>query len=293
VFDPLYLVLAGAFAAGIAVSVGLLLGEGLEALFSVVQTLLGRNLNAGIVPFQAPFSVFGSYPLLVPMLVFIAGGIAALIGAKRRTIWPALWFSGAAVAALMAAGRLGYARYYALPYVLSIPPALWLVRRHDASRARLAALALAVLALIPTFLHSGDDASYAAGLESRSAAAVQLANRYLEPGDVAIVPDQIPVPDVFWLGLVKNFTVVQPLYPYRFIADSAYDPANELAVLHAQHLHLRYFIGPQALTARDHEQLHLNLGTYEVRRLPGGRDTASGIGILELVSGPGVQPPPS
>ncbi len=127
IFDPMSLALA--LALGVVATVGLLVGDGLRALSSVLQTLAGRNVNAGIIPFSEPLSKFASYPLLVPVVVFALAAAGAVRGLMKRDLWPVVWFLGAAVAAAMAAARLGQARYFALPYVLSIPPALWLLRR--------------------------------------------------------------------------------------------------------------------------------------------------------------------
>ena len=191
----------------------------MRAVASAASTLLGGNVNNGIQPFSTPlFPRILHYPLALPALIFVAAALAALSGIRRRTAWPLIWFSGALAAGVMAAARLDTPRYFALPYVLSIPPALWLLRREGRAAMPLIVWALVAFVIAPTFVHSHDDAALATQEERIARSTERLGDRLLKPGEAAIVPDVAPLADARWFDFVQMVTNWHPQYPYRFLA---------------------------------------------------------------------------
>jgi hypothetical protein len=270
------------FGVGVFVPVGLLLGDGLRALKSVASTLAGGNVQSNIAAFNEPGFVFTSFPVLEAGIVFVVAAVAAATGLWKREIWPVVLFAGAAVAAIMAAGRgLGETRYFAIPFVLSIPPALWLCSRGRGALAPLLGAALVAVVVVPLFRHSGDDAAGAKRYEAENRVASGLADRLLKPGQAAIVPDEFPSPDDLWYTLVEIYASPHPFYRYRLIDNAA----RELPVVQQRGLKLRYFVGPVASTTGP-TTLKLAFGTYTAVPVKGTLDPATGIGALKLVSGP-------
>jgi len=284
IFDPFYAVVAVALALGVAAPVALVLPDGLQALVSMSDTLRGHNVNQGVKPFSEPFSLYTSFPLRQASIVFILAGIAAVWGIRRRSIWPALWFLAAAIAGVMAAARLGVLRYYALPYVLAIPAALWLFRRQTRAAAPLVVWVLVGCVLLPALRNADAPARAARNEERQAAAATRFADRLLKPGEVALAPVYFPNGDVRWYGLVENFVYWHPDYPYQLLPDTG----QAVGIAQSRHARIRYFIGPQALSVTKAGSLALAAGAYEVRPVPGGRDDAAGVVVVELVSGPGT-----
>ncbi|HEX5246667.1 MAG TPA: glycosyltransferase family 39 protein [Gaiellaceae bacterium] len=286
VFDPFFLVLAGAFAVGIAIPLSLVLNDSPRVLIDTFETLIGRNVNAGITPFKLSFTDFGAFPLLEVMILLGVATIAAVVGLVRRTTWPVLWFVAAAVTTLFATIRLGELRYFAPGYVLAIPAALWLFRRRSSPAASPLVWALVAVVVVPTFLHMHDAANAASAQERQANAATQLADRLLGKNDVALVSYYTyPLPDTRWWGLVEDFVDSAPKYPYRFLPD---DP-RALQTAANQGLHVTYYIGPVAYPVMQKQSLTLGTGTYEVEPVPGGRAFANlRIVAVKLLSGPGT-----
>jgi Dolichyl-phosphate-mannose-protein mannosyltransferase len=286
IFDPLYVLLAGAFAFGMIVPLSLVLSDSPRVLVGTVETLLGRNINAGVTPFQIPSSQFGKYPLLEVMILIGVAAVAAVVGIRRRTAWPVLWFTAAGVATLFAAMRLGEARYFAPGFVLAIPAALWLFRRRASAAASPLVWVLVAIVVVPTFLHMNGPAHAARTQEREDHAATLLADQLLRPGQVALVSTYAdPEPDARWWGLVEDFITTSPAYPYRFL------PAQPQALTTAadQHLRVGYYIGNLALGITKKEQLTLGSGTYRAAPVPGGqRFAALGVAAVKLLSGPGT-----
>ncbi len=56
----------------------------------------------------------------------------------------------------------------------------------------------------------------------------------------------------------------------------------------AQHLRIRYFSGPQALSITSPTKLALSMGTYQARPSRAPCDPAAHLAAVELVSGPGT-----
>jgi hypothetical protein len=255
-------------------------------LVETLDTLIGRNVNAGVTPFQMSLSDFGKYPLLEVLIVLVVAGVAAVVGLWRRQVWPAIWFAAASLTTIFAAARLGENRYFAPGFVLAIPAALWLFRRRSSVVATPLVWVLVAVVVVPTFLHVSGPANAAKAQEAQDRAATALAGRLLKPHQVALVSSYAwPVPDARWWGLVNDFVTTAPLYPYRFLPD---DP-RAIQTAAKQHLHLRYYIGPHALNLTKKQTLRLGTGTYEVTPVPGGQQFASvEVAAVKLLSGPGT-----
>lgn len=286
IFDPFYLMLAGAFALGIAIPLALVLKYSPWILSLTFQTVVGRNVNSNIKPFTLSASQFASFPLLEAMVVLALAACGALLGLVRRNAFPILWFVGAGTTTVMAMARSGELRYYAPGYVLAIPAALWLLRQWRTRPAPLLTAALVAGVLVPTFMHARDADHQAVAVEQQSRAAGALASRLLGPGEVALVPNYyFGDPDTRWWGLVHQYVYSPPAYPYRFAAD---DPLA-IRTVTSQGDHVRYFIGSAALGITKREPLTLASGTYEAEPVPGGDAYSSiGIGAVKLLSGPGT-----
>lgn len=286
VFDPFLLLLAAAFVVGMAIPLSFVLNDSPRVLIDTFETLIGRNINAGITPFKLSVTDFGTFPLLEVMILLGVATLAAVVGLVRRTAWPVLWFVAAAVTTLFATIRLGELRYFAPGYVLAIPAALWLFRRRSSPVASPLVWALVAVVVVPTFLHMNDAARAASNQERQASAATQLANRLLGKNDVALVSSYAyPVPDARWWGLVEDFVDSAPNYPYRFLPD---DP-RALQTAASQGLHFTYYIGPIAYTVTKKQSLTLGTGTYQVEPVPGGRKFANlRIVAVKLLSGPGT-----
>jgi hypothetical protein len=286
VFDPLYLVLLGAFAVGMIIPLSLVLSDSPRVLVGTFETLIGRNVNAGVTPFQLSASDFTKYPLLEVLILLVVAGIAAVVGIWRRTAWPAIWFTAAAVMTIFAAARLGENRYFAPGFVLAIPAALWLFRRRGSAVATPLVWVLVAIIVVPTFLHVSGPQNSATQQVRQSNENTLLAKHYLKPNQVALVwTYTYPTPDTRWWGLVENFLRDTPPYPYRFLPD---DP-RALVTSSKQGLHVRYYIAPisQAITKRT--TLKLATGTYMAVPASGASAFANlGITIDKLVSGPGT-----
>jgi hypothetical protein len=286
IFDPLYVLLVGAFAVGMIVPLSLVLSDSPRVLVGTFETLIGRNINAGVTPFNIPTSQFGEYPLLEVMIVLAVAAVGGLVGIWRRNAWPVLWCTAAAVATLFAAMRLGESRYFSPGYVLAIPAALWLFRRRSSAVASPLVWVLVAIVVVPTFLHMNGPANEARTQEKQDQAATALAQGLLKPGQVALVSTYAdPEPDARWWGLVEDFITTSPAYPYRFLPA---DPAA-LQTAAAQDLHVGYYIGNLAIGITKKEPLTLGSGTYEAAPVPGGqRFEDIGVAAVKLLSGPGT-----
>src|SRR5439155_10059676 len=134
VLNPFYGVAAAAFLAGLALPVVLALPEGLQAMVNIGRGLSGGGVNEGVKPFSVPFSRLFEPDLKVALIVFLLAGAAAVWGLAARDPVPAIWFSGALALGIMAQARLGSLHYFIPAFMLSIPGALWLVRRGVSGR---------------------------------------------------------------------------------------------------------------------------------------------------------------
>lgn len=286
IFDPLYVWLAGAFAVGVAIPLLLVLTYSPWILSLTFETLVGRNVNAGVSTFNLSLHQFTTFPLLEVMIVVALAGIAALVGVVRRDAFPVLWFVGSGVAIVMAMARLSELRYYAPGFVLAIPAALWLLRRLGSTAAPILTAALVAGVVIPTFVHMNDQSHYVALEQKENRAATQIADRVLKPGEVALLPNYgYPVPDTRWWELLHEYVYSPPAYPYRFLPD---DP-NAIQTATSEGERVRYYIGSAALGVRKRETLTLVSGTYEVEPVRGEPgDPGLELGVVRLLSGPGT-----
>ncbi len=286
VFDPFYLWLAGAFAIGIAIPLALVLEYSPWILSQTFQSLIGRNVNAGITPFKLSVTQFTSFPLLEATILIAISLVAALVGVLRRDALPVILFVGAGATTLLATVRLGEDRYFAPGYVLAIPAALWLFRRRGTVVAPIVVWALVAGILIPTFLHMRNATHAASAAEAQSRATTALANKVLRPNEVALVPSYYsPVADARWWGLVHQYVFSPPDYPYRFIPDEA----DALPAAMDEGKHVAAYVGSAALDIGKRQSLQLGSGTYEAEPVAGGRDYAfMGLGVVRLLSGPGT-----
>ena len=274
--DPLFAVIVVAVAIGVFIPGGLLVGDWLRSLRAFASTLAGGNVNQGVTPFGTSLSILKAFPLRQALVLFVVAGAATIWGVRRRNAWPAIWFAAAAVAGVMAAARLAPTRYFALPYVLSIPPALWVFRRRARAATPLLVWVLVAYIVVPTFQNSREDARFAHAQEALAVSITRTADGLLKPGEAALVPNDSPLPDARWWELVETFTSWHPAYPYRFIDETG----PVAAVAEAHHLRVRYYIGPLASASAG--PLNLVSGVYDARPVPGSP------GVVELLAGPGT-----
>jgi hypothetical protein len=210
--DPFHSFVLGAILLGLAVPISIVVDDGIRALGATRATLSGGGVNAGVKPFALSGIDFGAWPLREALLVFVVAGVAAAYGLWKRELVPVLWFLGAAVLAVMASARLGVTRYYAPPFVVSIPPALWLLKRLRAPGV-VAATALVLVVAAPQLQHRTDQAD-AARQDERVAAAL-LARTHLAPGQVALVTPGGASADACYFAVVQPYLGDHPVYPYR------------------------------------------------------------------------------
>jgi hypothetical protein len=282
-FDPLYLALGGAFVVGMAIPLLLVLSDSPRALIETFDTLIGRNINAGITPFGHSATEYFKFPLLEAEIVVALAGIAAFVGARRRTAWPGLWFASSAVAFLLAALRLGNLRYYDPAFVLAIPAALWLFRRTGSAAAPWPVWIVVAAVVVPTFVHMRDPAHAAQRDERVARASTRLEDRLLKPNEVALVSAYTyPGPDARWFELIQLYVPKTPPYPYRFIPADA----RAIASAAAEGKHVAYFVGPEALAITKPQKLTLMSGTYYAVPVPHAREGI--VGAVRLRSGPGT-----
>lgn len=286
IFDPFYVVMAAAFAIGVAVPLLLVLKYSPWILSLTFETLTGSNVNAGVSAFNLSIHQFTVFPLLEVMIVIALAGVAAIVGVIRRDAFPLLWFVGSAAATVMAMARLSELRYYAPGFVLAIPAALWLLRRLGSTVGPILALALVLGVVVPTFVHMNDQAHYVALEQQENHAATQIADHLLKSGEFALLPNYgYPVPDTRWWELLHEYVYSPPPYPYRFLPD---DP-NAIQTATEQGDHVRYYIGSAALGVHKRQTLTLTSGTYEVEPVKGeAGDPGLELGVVRLLSGPGT-----
>lgn len=286
---PLGAVLVTAFAVGVLVPSVLFVNDLPEMLVKMVGGLTGGGVNEGVARFSTPWSELRHEPLLQAIGLLVLAAVAALLGARRRDHRPLLWFLGAALSFAMAVARLGEAHYFAPAFVLSIPPALWLVRELPPRVRPVGALAVVVFALTPVVQHLDTQAATATREEEQSAAIERLTDQLVtQPGTVALSEDYVsPVADVRWFGLVRPYASFQPPYPWRVLSD--YVTAVDIA--ESQHLLPTYFVGALPTQLPHTEKVDLPIGTYTMEPLPATMDERLGVGAAKLLTGPGVDRP--
>lgn len=279
VLDPFYGWVGVALAAGLALPVALSIPDGMQALVSIERSLSGQGVNETIPAFGASLDQLTQYPLRQALLVFVLAGVAAAVGIARRDPLPVVWFTGAAVLAVMAQARLAAVHYFAPAFVLSLPAAFWLVRRARAGTAPLLAAVLVAYLALPQLRHR-HERPFDPQLEAVTAPSLRAVATRLRAGELAVTPSYWPHPDTRYFDVVQSYVAYSPPYPYRFVSDSP----RALALAEDRGLRFRYYTGPLARNLTGRQALTLGqLGTYVVRPLRGVPDA------VELLSGPGVR----
>jgi hypothetical protein len=218
IFRLFYAWLMLAFVVGLALPLSLVLDDGIQSLVAMRETLTGGRVNEGVEPF-ADFSLhsFLDYPLSAAGVIIALGLAAGVLGIARRRYWPFILALGTLVLATMAAARLSQPNYYAPAFAVAIPGALWLFTRRG-SRPVPYLLWLPVLLFLGLGLAHDESAQWERESET-NAAAQQLADDLLRPGEVILAPSYyFPVEDVRFGSLVDGFADHVPEYPYRFLS---------------------------------------------------------------------------
>jgi MFS family permease len=285
-FDPLYLVLACAVVVGIAVPATLFFEDALSMAVHMEQTLRGGGVNEGLQWFAFSGESFGSWPLKQALLVAVIGAAGALVAATKRDYSGMLWMAGAIGIGVTAASHGGAVNYWGPAYVLAVPPALMLLRRRGPVTV-LATVAVVAYVAVPQLQHVRAASKLARHEEAVSQAIERIGRTVLRPGQVALVDDAAPTSDSRYNAAVETFIQgAPPLQVTRFLEESPFTPEW----INRKHLRLSYYIGARAVGATSKTSFFLG-DAYRVRPLPGATDTATGIGVVQLLRGPGVHAP--
>jgi len=258
--------LLAALAVGVVLPGTLVINDLPEMVVKIVQGLTGSGANSGVQPFSTPVRELFHQPLLPTTVLLVLSAVAAAVGARRRDFVPAMWFSGSALAYVMASARLGTVHYYAPAFVLALPPTLWLVAQLE-PRLSYAAAAVGLALLLYSPIRQLPDQRRSARLQEQQWAQIEpIGDRLLtKPGTLAVVEDYTdPVPDVRWHVLVSQYAEWVPPYPYRYLDDSGASKtlADQLK------LEPRYFVGGLPLDLHGPTREQLAFGSYVVRPLP-------------------------
>ena len=281
VLDPFYAFVAFATCVGIALPATLDLPDGMQSFVNIWYGLTGRGINAQIPLFQASLSQLTATPLKQALLVFAIAGLGAVVGIARRDPLPFVLFAGAAVLGVMAEARLAATHYFAPAYALSVPAALWTLRRRPGAASLLIWPIVFYIAWPSIKDRRGpkhDAAQFAAVVAPAKA---YLAGK-IPAGDVAFVPSYWPFADSRYFELVQLYVNYTPRYPYEYL------PATQLAANYAgaAGLRFRYYVGPGFESAQGTQKVQVgDLGDYVIRRAP---DTEF---VYDLLSGPGADAP--
>lgn len=282
---PVGLLVAAALAAGVLLPGTLVLND-----LPAMLVGIGRSLRHGGVAGggSTSWGMLAHTPALSAAVALGLAAVAAGVGLVVRDVQPLLWLSGAATTFALATTHLGSAGNLASAFVLSIPAVLWLARRLPRRPAAVAAATFLAFVLVPTLRDIAKPAD-AARLQERHAAAFASLGRNLvtRPNQVALTEDLTAVPDVRWHDFVQQAIAWAPAYPFRFLPDS---PAG---VNTASHLHLApaYYIGALPTQLAHEQTVPIQFGPYLMRPLPGDAVPSLGIGVAELVAGPGIDRP--
>jgi hypothetical protein len=258
-------------------------------LLSIANGLTGRGVNssANVTPFAHAWGNLVHWPLQQFLVVFTIGLVAAAVAVRRRELGPLLWVAGAAMAAVLAAARFGTPHYWAPAYILSVPAALWLLRRLGAVGA-IGAAALLAYVIVPAAAHVRTGAHRAHQQALSAAVWKTMADRLLKPGEVALGPPYVaPVEDIPFVDLVRLWVEVPPPRTYRFL--SAREQGLQIAA--TQRSKVAYYFGPLALGVHRVEAVELIPGhKYVIKPVPAARGN-SGFGVVRLLHGDGVDRP--
>ncbi len=281
IFSPLVLCLVVAFVVGVALPASLIVDDGLQAVVAATESISGGRVNANIPLFdQWDTSRFLHYPYNAATLVFALALAAAVAGVRRKVYWPAVLLTGAAPLALAAAARFNYDYYYAPAYALCIPGALWLVRDPGRRVVTPAAVAVVVLLLGQLVIHRPSLPEFDVEVNR---AAQQLADRELEPGEVALVAGGGISLEDLQFKVVEAWVDFQPDFPYRFVAAAALGDALE------RHLQPKLVVGEVDALPPVGETVETTLdgqGPFTIRRLPEVWGPDGRFGVAEILAYP-------
>lgn len=279
VFNPFYAFLGSAFFIGLALPMTLDIPDGMRSFIYVFNGLTGRGINQDIALFAVPLDQVFHTPLRQALVFFVLAGVAAVVGIVTREPVPVVCFAGAVVLGVMADARLAAVHYFAPAFVMSLPGALWLLRRGRGWTSSLLVWPLLIYALIPQFQDRRGAERSLQAFRAAQTPSLQFVARRLRAREVGLAPHAWPDPDVRYFDLVEPYVFYTPAYPYRFLSTSE----RSLALSEARDLHFRYYTGPDAAQITGTQQMEIGaLGTFTVRRL---REAPN---VVELLAGPRV-----
>jgi hypothetical protein len=254
-------------AAGVALSLSLVLSDAGIALQAMRDSLTGHGINSGVPllhRLSAHLSLYAAPAVALTVLV-------CTIAYRRRCFWPVAVLAGAAALTAMAVGRGGPGRHYFAPgFMLGVVVALWLVRETRSPLLRIAAVALTAGA-----------AAYAivdrpvAHEASACAASVARARELLLPHEAVLASRKLWLPDIEYRTIVETYDALAPPFPYAFVASTP----DAAAFAKSQGLRLRYAVDPSLATAHAGEVRTIGTaGRYVVR--PVYRDAGCGVAAI-------------
>jgi hypothetical protein len=251
----------------------------MQALVNVGKSLTGAGVNEPVEPFSAPLDRLLEFPLRQGLLFFVLAGVAVVFGLRDRDPRPAVWFTAAAVLGVMAEARLAATHYFAPAFVVSLPGALWLLRRRRGAVASLLVWPVIAWAVWPHLEHRHGPTRDAEAFAARAAPALAFMGDRLAADEVGLTPSYWPHPDTRYWEVVELYVAYTPDYPYRFL------PASRIAAERAgeQGKRLRYDADFGLGESASEELVLGDIGTFRVR--PVAPD------VVELLEGPGVREP--
>ncbi len=284
-FSPFVAALGLLLAGGMIAPATFFLDDGLLMLWKIEQGLTGGGINESVEPFAIDWGLLGRWPLRQALMVFAVATLAAAVGIAHRQPAPALWYAGAATTGTMAAARLGTWHYFAPAFVLSIPAALWLLRRRGLLGAATAAVLVAYV-FLPQLEDVTHEARAARAQEGRALAAERMVRGLLRPGQV-VLTDIDTLADVRWLGLGETFISFKPPYPYRFLPDAP----SARRVSQERGLRFAYLLTSAERSPRPRRAWRMLGvgGRYLVEPLP--RTSDPNLALFKLIAGEGVDRP--
>jgi len=266
--DPFYAFLGAAFLAGLWLPLTFALRDGMQALVTIGNGLVGRGISGDVEPFSAPLTLPHR-----PLFLFLIAGVAAAVGLVKRDPRPVIWFVGALVLGVMGQARLAAVHYFAPAFILSVPAAFWLLRRGPLTVSTLATAVLVVYLVVPPLQERHRPEAEAESFAASVASGVTAIEQRLGAGEIGLVPSGWPTADSRFFQYVQRPNSYAPEYPFRLL------PATTAAAgLAAERgLRLRYYTEPGA-GSRGATELGIGeLGTFTVRPVPNAPD------VVELV----------
>jgi hypothetical protein len=260
-FSAFNCVLLVAFVAGLFLPASLILDDGIQAVYAIWDSLTGGRVNENVDAFsQVTVHQFLTFPFREAAIVILLAVVAAVVGARRRVFWPLLLALGGGLLAVEAAARYSVGYYYAPAYAVSVPAALWVLRRREGGAVPVHGWLVVAAVLGPLFFHlpesPGGDVRF-------NAAAQRIADGLLHPGEVILTPGPMSIEDLAFDAYVDGFADHVPAYPYRFL------PVSELPRLGELGLTPRYYTAPALeLPVGSLGRVELDGRSFTVRRLP-------------------------